>query len=84
MARMVPALLRHVNPQLVRTALKLLRRGDIATLRTQVRWLLASRELEGESAPALDARTSVVVDAEPWPPDLPLASVVVECINEGT
>lgn len=84
MARMAPALLRHVNPQSVRTALELLRRGDVATLRTQVRWLMAPRELEGDSAPALDARTSVVVDADPWPPELPLASVVVECFDEGT
>jgi glycosyltransferase involved in cell wall biosynthesis len=75
-----PRLLRHMNLQRVRIALKLLAQRDFATLRYQAGLL---SELADGSAAGLDSRTPVVVKAEPWPRDLPLVSVIIVCFNYG-
>ena len=71
-------LLRHINVQRARAAVKLLAHGDIATLRYQAGLLS-----ELTSGAAAEARTPVVQEAEPWPRDLPLASVIIVCFNYG-
>lgn len=58
-------------------ATKLLIRGDIPTLIDHVRWFAEAHDVIGP------ARTQVVVQAEPWPSDFPLVSVVVVCFNYG-
>ena len=83
MAAKAPKLLRHINIQSASTAIRLLVRGDVATLRRQVSWLLAAHELGDGSPDGLDDRTAVVARAEPWPSDVPLVSVVVVCFNYG-
>lgn len=58
-------------------ATRLLIRGDIPTLIDHVRWFAEAHEVVGPG------RTPIVVQAEPWPSDLPLVSVVVVCFNHG-
>jgi O-antigen biosynthesis protein len=76
-AAKAPNLLRHTTFSGIRMATKLLVRGDIATLIEQVRWFAEAHAVGGPT------RTPVVVQAEPWPSDLPLVSVVIVCFNYG-
>jgi glycosyltransferase involved in cell wall biosynthesis len=76
-AAKAPRLLRHTTLANIRAASKLLIRGDIATLKDQMRWFAEANAGGGP------ARTPVVVQTEPWPSDLPLVSVIIVCFNQG-
>ena len=75
-------LLKHVSARRSGTAIRLLFHGDVATIRERGRYLAEVHEFDDGSA-GLQPRTPVVVQAEPWPSDLPLVSVVVVCFNYG-
>ena len=73
----VPGLVRHMTRGSLRMTIKLLARGEIATLRDHVRWFAEAHGV------AVSSRTPLAVPAEPWPVGRPLVSVVVVCFNYG-
>jgi O-antigen biosynthesis protein len=79
------ALLRYALPlfsrQRFQMALRLLSRGDFAAFAGRARWLV--RGEVDRRANAVHRSVAVVSKAERWPPDLPLASIVVVCFNYG-
>jgi glycosyltransferase involved in cell wall biosynthesis len=69
------------SPERLQTALRLVASGDVAGLRERARWLVRG-ELDRRATEAI-RRTPVLLQADPWPADLPLVSVVVVCFNYG-
>ena len=79
------ARVRHLIPlfslRRLRTVARLVLQGDLVGLRERARVLAAGGVSRDDSRQA--ARTPVVLQAEAWPADVPLASVVVVCFNYG-
>jgi glycosyltransferase involved in cell wall biosynthesis len=74
-------LIRLFKLRRVVTVARLLVHGDFAGLSERARFLVAG-DLDQADA-EYDDRTPVVLQADPWPADLPLVSVVVVCFNYG-
>jgi glycosyltransferase involved in cell wall biosynthesis len=68
------------SAQRLRTAVRLLARGDLGVFVDRARWLV-----RGELDRRVNAigRTPVTLQAVRWPAELPLVSVVVVCFNYG-
>jgi len=73
----LPRLAGAVNRRRLTTTWRLLRQGDLATIRQRL------TVVGSMAVPAVRVRHHRSVTQEPWPPDAPLVSVVVVCFNYG-
>src|SRR5690349_3999480 len=74
-------LVRLISLRRLGTAVRLVVHGDIAGLKERAGWLLKG-ELARREAEAV-RRKVFSLPADPWPPELPLVSVVIVCFNYG-
>jgi glycosyltransferase involved in cell wall biosynthesis len=74
-------LMRLFNPTRFGTAVRLVASGDLAGFAGRARWLVRG-ELDRRETEAV-RRTPLLLQADAWPADLPLVSVVVVCFNYG-
>jgi glycosyltransferase involved in cell wall biosynthesis len=77
----VRSLVRLLTFRRVAKAVKLIVHGDFDGLRDQARTLVAEDLRRDDAEDAY--RTAVALQADPWPADLPLVSVIVVCFNYG-
>ena len=76
-SKVVTHLVQGLNRRRLTTLWRLLRQGDLATIRQRL--TVVGRM----SVPAVRIRHRRSIDQEIWPPDKPLVSVVVVCFNYG-
>src|SRR5262245_31331794 len=73
----VAKLLKRASPEGIGLGIRLVMRGDFSTLLDHMRRFAQAHDVSPLR------RSALVVQAEPWPAELPLVSVVIACSNKG-